>query len=582
MVLAHQTAFAARTDLATFGANALLLFALELRFGMEDVSTIAADAITDGFDDKKCDLVYVDSDAGYAVIAQGYMAADNARPAAPVNKASDLNTAAAWLLNRPVAELPERLRPAALQLRAALDAGSVKVIHFWYVHNLPESVNVQNELRTVELTVQNALTAYPGAEVQEISAIEVGQQTLEEWYQALEKPILVTANFDIPIPGYYKITGGDWQAFATSIPATWLYNVYQVHKSKLFSANVRGYLGSRQSDSNINYRIKKTVHEDPRHFWPYNNGLTVLVHDAKVVKAADKTLLQIRGLSIVNGAQTTGAIGSLDRPPDSSAMIQARFVKCESPDTIEEIIRFNNSQNQVEPSDFRSNDAVQRRLREEFKGIPRAQYFGGRRGGHEDRIRRPQGLIPSDTAAQALAAFHQNPVIAYNQKSEIWTSNNLYSDYFSEKTHAVHIVFAYSLLRAVEAKKLSLVAEAKAGPVSESATEQLTFLRNRGATFLLTAAIARCLETIIGRPVPNPFRASFGSSVSPEFAQTYWAPIVEATIPFCSTLMPAAHNGLKSNDEVARVLPAFRNLVEATKRANAPDFNRFAAHVVLN
>jgi hypothetical protein len=153
----------------------------------------------------------------------------------------------------------------------------------------------------------------------------------------------------------------------------------------------------------------------------YNNGLTALVHEFKLNPR--KTKLDIQGLAIVNGAQTTGALGSLDEPPDSSVEVPARFVKCNDSDTILNIIRFNNSQNKLEAADFRSNDPIQHRLRKEFEEIPDALYLGGRRGGGEDVIKRSPNLLPTDTCAQAVAAYHLNPIVAYNEKSQIWNSD---------------------------------------------------------------------------------------------------------------------------------------------------------------
>jgi hypothetical protein len=99
---------------------------------------------------------------------------------------------------------------------------------------------------------------------------------------------------------------------------------------------------------------------------------------------------------------------------------------CSNRETILNIIRYNNSQNKLEAADFRSNDQIQKRLRKEFEKIPDATYLGGRRGGHDDVLKRPANLMSSDTCAQALATVHQEPVVAYNQKSQIWTSDALY------------------------------------------------------------------------------------------------------------------------------------------------------------
>ena len=86
--------FSTRTDLIDlYGNNALLLYALQLRFSISDIVSVASDALTDGGDDKKCDLIYIDRDDGFAVIAQGYMKKDaHDTDLAPANKASDLNT----------------------------------------------------------------------------------------------------------------------------------------------------------------------------------------------------------------------------------------------------------------------------------------------------------------------------------------------------------------------------------------------------------------------------------------------------------------------------------------------------------
>src|SRR5262249_10111177 len=159
--------------------------------------------------------------------------------------------------------------------------------------------------------------------------------------------------------------------------ARWLHQIYAAHKSDLFSANVRGYLGSRQADANINNGIKTTVQTDPEHFWSFNNGLTILVHKFEIL-APDR--IKVTGISIVNGAQTTGAIGSIPAQPAATAMVPARFVACTNAETVKSIIRYNNSQNTVEAPDFRSNDSVQRRLRDEFSHLGSVIYLGGRRG----------------------------------------------------------------------------------------------------------------------------------------------------------------------------------------------------------
>ena len=42
--------------------DALGVFAINLRFNLDDIQTIASEAITGHGDDKKCDVVYVDKE----------------------------------------------------------------------------------------------------------------------------------------------------------------------------------------------------------------------------------------------------------------------------------------------------------------------------------------------------------------------------------------------------------------------------------------------------------------------------------------------------------------------------------------
>jgi hypothetical protein len=99
------SAFGQRDDLQVYGDNGLGPFALALRFGLDDLETAAADSIMDGADDKKCDILYVDRNDGIAVIAQCYYS-KKPKKAAPSNKAADLNTAVAWLLQSVIRKLP--------------------------------------------------------------------------------------------------------------------------------------------------------------------------------------------------------------------------------------------------------------------------------------------------------------------------------------------------------------------------------------------------------------------------------------------------------------------------------------------
>ena len=457
-------------------------------------------------------------------------------------------------------------------------------MHLWYVHNLPELKNVANELKTVEATASAALKIQFRDKTVTTSALEVGSGALTEWYNDTQSPILVTDKFNIDLEDGYEETGKNWQAFVTSVPLRFLRREYKKHNVKLFSANVRDYLGSKSSDSNINNGIKKTAEGEFHNFWAYNNGLTILVNSYTVPKATKKGPIKFSfsGMSIVNGAQTTGAVASLNKSPPKTAKVGVRFIRTEAPEIVYDIIRYNNSQNRVTASDFRSTDSIQRRLKEDMKKIPHAEYEGGRRGGPTDAIRRRPNLLASYTVGQALAALHGDATIAYNQRAEIWSNDSYYSKYFNEHTSALHIVFAYSLLRAVEAHKLSLVDRSKSVPsvLTSSEEDQLKFFRRRGAIFLFVTAISACLEIFCEKRIPSLFRVSFGQKVAPQKGEEMWSDVIQQLVPLSLHLEEAFTHGLQNQELLRKAVNKFKSLVEATASANRPIYKKFATTIV--
>ena len=195
--------FNSREDLKTvYGDNALLLYALQLRFDIEDIISIASVALTDGHNDKKCDLIYVDRESGVAVIAQAY---NKSKPQdsdlAPANKASDLNTAAAWVLTSDMSIVPEQIREAVIDLQEAIKAGEISSLYFWYVHNLNEYNNpdVEKEMNILQIAAQKLVDSFCAEFPVKVIAIEVGNNTIEKWFVTSSRRITVEEDFIVDI-----------------------------------------------------------------------------------------------------------------------------------------------------------------------------------------------------------------------------------------------------------------------------------------------------------------------------------------------------------------------------------------------
>src|SRR5690606_7702687 len=119
----------------------------------------------------------------------------------------------------------------------------------------------------------------------DVTAIELGQAQLSSRYEGSRTPILVTDTFEIPDVTSFEERGDNWSALCTSVPATWLSEQFERYQHRLFSANIRGYLGSTKSQNNINNGIRTTAATAPERFWAYNNGITALVHRYEAAEA---------------------------------------------------------------------------------------------------------------------------------------------------------------------------------------------------------------------------------------------------------------------------------------------------------
>lgn len=216
-----------RTDLVDlYGDNSLLLYALQLRYDIEDIISVASEALTDGSDDKKCDLIYIDRDSGFAVVAQAYMKKNPTETdLAKVNKASDLNTAASWIFTRDINDIPDRIKDSVNELQEAIKDGDINTVYFWYVHNMNEKNNpeVQEELNTVQIAAQKLVNNLAGDNSVKIVSLEVGNDTIERWYNSSSKRITIEEEIDVEGNGKaFEVKGGKWKSCVTAVKGSWI------------------------------------------------------------------------------------------------------------------------------------------------------------------------------------------------------------------------------------------------------------------------------------------------------------------------------------------------------------------------
>lgn len=221
----------------------------------------------------------------------------------------------------------------------------------------------------------------------------------------------------------------------------------------LYEKNVRYFLGSSKSD--VNKGIQATLTNDPAAFFYLNNGVTALCNtiDAKERKA-NRRRLKVRGLSIINGAQTVAAAAEVmnqPNPPDiSQARVMLTLIQANADGLFgPRVTRARNSQNPVSVANFASQDPIQERLRQELAGLGIAYHF-----------RLEATAVPSANsilleeavcALSWLAVDARYPVWLKSGKGDIYnTETDAYKALFVETLSGVHLANAVYFARTIQ------------------------------------------------------------------------------------------------------------------------------------
>ncbi|MEZ6241584.1 MAG: AIPR family protein [Phycisphaerales bacterium] len=542
------------------------MFALALYLVHDDVMELAAEAITDGDDDKKLDFCLLDESSKRLVLGQAYTAVQWGRDAAPANKASDLNTAVAWLLNAEVSTVPERLRPLTTEVREALKEGRIETIEILYVHNCHESVNVQTELNAVRENASHICQSMGGADVS-VSAIELGLEKIQELYDSFDKDIKVEEVIEIPIDGADEAhvvvhEGEGWRSVVLSVDGLWLKELFVAYQDELFSANVRDFLGVTRRAGNVNAGIKQSAASEPGNFWAYNNGITALTHEFEV----ESTTVRARGISIINGAQTTGALAEADDNDLRDVRVLCRLVESRDKGLIRKIVLFNNTQNVIRPSDLRSNHPVQKRLEAAFSefGI---RYVVRRSG------RAPHNSVSAESVAPSLCAFHGDPITAARQRREIFESDTVFDRVFPGNISAGHVYLVYCLAAAFDRMKLELKEKNAAGTATFLETQQYDLLRYSPSRQFVLFLVGSCAEELLGRRVSAivDWRATSATMQAGwEELTRIWTDVLRRILPLAASALQEGETGYdltRSKSAMVRVSHAVKGNLAALAAA---------------
>ncbi|MFO1089827.1 MAG: AIPR family protein [Hyphomicrobiales bacterium] len=152
----------------------------------------------------------------------------------------------------------------------------------------------------------------------------------------------------------------EYDTYLTLIPGLLIYQLYDHFGARLFEFNVRSFL---QSKGKVNRGLRDTLKHEPERFLAYNNGITATADEIIVgMHAGQSSISQIRGLQIVNGAQTTASIHrakKVDKVDLENVAIAMKLTLVQ-PDKLSEFVpliaRYSNTQNVIQTADLSANN----------------------------------------------------------------------------------------------------------------------------------------------------------------------------------------------------------------------------------
>ena len=218
-----------------------------------------------------------------------------------------------------------------------------------------------------------------------------------------------------------------------------LTNLYGQYKQELFALNIRLPMGLGRA---INKEIRNTAEHEPEEFFFYNNGVSAVCSD--FTYDTEQNLVKANRFQIINGAQTVGAIAGAGSTEHVAVLFRLTATGDRAGGAFtDSIIRYNNTQNPIQISDFRSNDEIQSFLKEfltKRSGKGAAPSFVYRPKRSARTTSRGGVQLTSDQLARIRYSFLYGPVRTYKEPKLLFdiSDSGLYWDAFGDKGNRVN------------------------------------------------------------------------------------------------------------------------------------------------
>lgn len=425
--------------------RSIAALAIIMRCGIDYES--AAQTITDGYHDMGIDAVYNDTAQKKLILVQSKWRKDG-NGGISQEEANTFVAGVKRLINLDFSgcnaklaakqqEITSAIRDMDYQIEMIFCHTGSQNIDIYALRPINELLGQVNEDETTELLVfiENKLQDLYDylANGQNSDNIVLDDVLLNNW-----------GTVDAPYKAYYG-----------TIPVTAIGEWYKQYGNRLFAKNIRYYKGSTE----VNQGIKDVLKTEPDKFFYYNNGIKILCKKItkKAAYSTDRNtgLFVLEGVSLVNGAQTTGTIGTVyAETPEllSTACVYIQMIDLgeSNEGQASQITKLSNTQNRIEGKDFASLDPNQERLRMELSlgGIQYLYKAGA-------KIDTPERQISLDEAIVAQACSLSDLTITALTKRNVGALTESiekapYKLLFNGSTNSFSLYNNVQVLRAVD------------------------------------------------------------------------------------------------------------------------------------
>jgi hypothetical protein len=396
-------------------------------------------SITDGYDDNGIDAIYFDRTDKILWLVQSKFIEGNS--GVKTGDVGNFISGIKKLIDGDFFTFNHKIKDRQEEILEALDDVSVKIkIVLAYTDKDISSHN--KEIINNLMKEQNGLD----------ELIFFVDLNLEAIYKGIElgigdKPI----DEDVMLSNWGYIES-PFKSFYGQIVASDLGELWKNYGRRLFNKNIRDFLGK----STVNEEISKTIMNDPDKFIYFNNGITILCKEInkKPLGGNDRTIgsFECKGISVVNGAQTLGTIGTLrdNNQNLQNVKVFVRFISLEnSGENFEERLTIaTNTQNKIERKDFVSLDSEQIRIKNELE-LESIRYHYKRT---DEKIIPDENNFILEEVTFSLACLFENvdySTMVKKESGRLWEDVNKspYIDIFNKDISASKIIKAVKIYR---------------------------------------------------------------------------------------------------------------------------------------